>query len=39
MNNDGERPTFHIELVQNNGRWRVELTEHPPGAEQDIEVP
>lgn len=39
MNSGGEGPTFHIELVRNGGGWSVDLTEHPPGTEQDIEVP
>jgi hypothetical protein len=39
MNSGGEGPTFHIELVRNDGGWCVELTEHPPGTEQGIEVP
>jgi len=39
MNSGGEGPSFHIELVPTDGGWSVELTEHPPGTEQDIEVP
>lgn len=39
MNSGGKGPTFHIELVLKDGGWSVELTEHPPGTEQDIEVP
>ncbi len=39
MNSGGEGPTFHIELIRNDGVWCVELTEHAPGTEQDIEVP
>ena len=39
MNSDGEGPTFHIELIRDGDGWSVELTEHPPGTEQDLEVP
>jgi hypothetical protein len=39
MNSGGEGPTFHVELVRMAGGWNVELTEHPPGTEQTIEVP
>lgn len=39
MNSDGEGPTFEIELSRNNDGWSVALTEHPPGTEQEIEVP
>lgn len=39
MNSDGEGPTFHIEIVRHGGGWNIELTEHPPGTEQNIEVP
>lgn len=39
MNSGGEGPSFHIELTQIGDGWSVELTERPPGTEQDIEVP
>jgi hypothetical protein len=39
MNSGGDGPTFHIELARKGSGWSVELTEHPPGTEQDIEVP
>ncbi len=39
MNSGGEGPTFHIELVRNSEGWSVNLTEHPAGTEQEIEVP
>ena len=39
MNSGGEGPSFQIDLVRNGGAWNMELTEHPPGTEQDIEVP
>lgn len=39
MNSGGKGPTVHIELVRGDGGWSVELTEHPPGLEQEIEVP
>jgi hypothetical protein len=39
MNSGGEGPSFHIELVRNGTGWTMELTEHPPGTEQNIEVP
>ena len=39
MNSGGNGPTFQIELVRKGHAWSVELTEHPPGTEQDIEVP
>jgi len=38
-NGGGEGPTFQIELIRNGDGWSVDLTEHPPGTEQDIEVP
>ena len=39
MNSGGEGPTFHIEMVRSGDNWRIDLTEHAPGTEQDIEVP
>jgi hypothetical protein len=39
LNSGGEGPTFHIELVRNGEGWTIGLTEHPPGTEQNIEVP
>ena len=39
MNSGGEGPSFHIELIRNDGSWAIDLTEHPPGTEQAIEVP
>jgi hypothetical protein len=39
MSSDGDGPTFHVELVQTGEGWSVDLTEHPPGTEQGIEVP
>jgi hypothetical protein len=39
MNSGGEGPSFHVQLVRNGSDWTVELTEHPPGTDQEIEVP
>lgn len=39
LNSGGEGPTFHIELTRNGNGWSLELKEHPPGTEQDFEVP
>ena len=39
MNSGGHGPTFHVELNRNGDGWSVDLTEHPPGTEQVIEVP
>jgi hypothetical protein len=39
LNSDGEGPTFHIELVRSDRGWNVDLTELPPGTEQEIEIP
>lgn len=39
MNSDGAGPTFHVQLVRGIDGWSVELMEHPPGTEQEIEVP
>ncbi len=38
MNSDGEGPTYHVKLTRNGAGWSLDLTEHPPGTEQDIEV-
>lgn len=38
-NSGGAGPAFHIELTRNDDGWSVELKEHPPGTEQDLEVP
>jgi hypothetical protein len=32
-------PVFGIELTQCSEGWRLNLPEHPPGTEQQIEVP
>lgn len=39
MNSGGKGPAFYIELTRNVGGWSLELTEHPPGTEQEVEVP
>ena len=39
MNSEGEGPSFGVELLRDAGSWSLELTEHPPGTEQNIEVP
>jgi hypothetical protein len=39
MNSGGEGPTFEIELTREGNAWRLDLTEHPPGTDQEIEVP
>jgi hypothetical protein len=39
MNSGEEGASFHVELVREGEAWSVELTEHPPGTEQDIELP
>ena len=39
MNSGGEGPTFEIDLVRSGDGWLMDLTEHPPGTEQEIEVP
>lgn len=38
-NSGGKGPAFHIELTRNVGGWSLELTEHPSGTEQEVEVP
>jgi hypothetical protein len=39
MNSGGSGPSFDIELTRDGSGWSLTLTEHPPGTEQDIEVP
>ena len=39
MNSGGDGPTFAIDLRRACGGWLMTLQEHPPGTEQDIEVP
>lgn len=39
MNSGGEGPSFHIQLISNDDGWTMDLTEHPPGTEQNIEIP
>jgi len=39
MNNGGEGPTFEIALHKSAAGWLMNLTEHPPGTEQNVEVP
>lgn len=39
MNSGGEGPSFHIELIRRGEVWSIDLTEHPPGTEQTVEVP
>ncbi len=39
MNSDGKGPTFAIEIVRVANGWSLELTELPPGTEQEIEIP
>ena len=39
MNSDGDGPTFEITLTSEVDGWSMELAEHPPGTEQEIEVP
>jgi hypothetical protein len=39
MNSGGEGPTFEIELIRAGEGWTLNLTEHPPGTEQEIEIP
>lgn len=38
-NSDGDGPTFEIDLHRASSGWVMTLQEHPPGTEQDIEVP
>ena len=39
MNSGGEGPTFEIELHRSSEGWLMKLEEHPPGREQEIEMP
>ena len=39
LNSDGDGPTFEITLTHEVDGWSLELAEHPPGTEQEIEVP
>lgn len=39
MNSGGDGPTFGIDLHRTAGGWLMTLEEHPPGTEQDVEVP
>ncbi len=39
MNNGGDGPTFEIDLRRSSNEWLMTLQEHPPGTEQEIEVP
>ena len=38
MNSGGEGPTLQIALKRDGEEWALELTEHPAGTEQNIEV-
>ena len=39
MNSDGDGPAFEITLTFEVDGWSMELAEHPPGTDQEIEVP
>lgn len=39
MNAGGEGPTFEIDMSRSGQEWTLHLTEHPPGTQQEIEVP
>lgn len=39
MNSGGKGPSFEIVLTSTNEGWTMQLSEHPPGTEQGIEVP
>ena len=39
MNSSGDGPTFQITLTSDDDGWSMDLIEHPPGTEQEIEVP
>jgi hypothetical protein len=39
MNSGGDGPTFEIDLQRSAVGWLMTLTEHPPGTEQQVEVP
>nr|WP_295110933.1 hypothetical protein [uncultured Caulobacter sp.] len=38
MNGGGEGPSFRIDLLRAEGGWGLDLSELPPGTEQDIEI-
>jgi hypothetical protein len=38
MNAEGQGPSFEIELRREFDGWDLQLTEHPPGTEQAVEV-
>ena len=39
MNSGGKGPSFEIDLVRERDGSTLHLSEHPPGTEQEIEVP
>jgi hypothetical protein len=39
MNCDGDGPTFEIVLARTAAGWTLDLTEYPPGTEQQVELP
>jgi hypothetical protein len=39
MNSGGKGPSFEVVLRRIDRGWVLDLTEHPPGTEQEIEVP
>lgn len=39
MNCDGDGPTFEITITRGAKGWTFDLVEHPPGTEQQAEVP
>ncbi len=39
MNCDGDGATFEITLARAATGWTLDLIEHPPGTEQQVEVP
>lgn len=39
MNSSGDGPTFEVALTSGDDGWSMELIEHPPGTEQEVEVP
>ena len=34
-----DAPVFAIEMTRSGAEWTLALTEHPPGTEQEVEVP
>jgi hypothetical protein len=38
MNSGGKGPSFEVVLRRGDAGWALELTEHPPGTEQTVEV-